>query len=643
MIQGRGDGGEASSRTASGPLLTHAPLFQTTLPPLLVLIVVIAILYFARDVFMPLAIALLLTFALAPIVSLIRKTGLPRMPSVICAVAVAFIAISALSFVVVTQVSELAQQLPTYQSNILSKIRALKESGAESGIINRISEAVERVGKEIERGGGPGQTASEDGTTTPLLVQIYSPEKPIQILTSMIAPLIGPLATAGLVIVVVIFMLLEREDLRDRFIRLVGYSDLHRTTEALQDAGSRVGQYLLMQLVVNVTYGIPIAMGLWFIGIPNAMLWGALAIILRFVPYIGPIISMVLPMFLAVAVSPDWSLVLWVAGLFLTMELVSNNAVEPWLYGSRTGLSPLAIIVAAIFWTWLWGPVGLVMSTPLTVCLVVLGKHVPQFQFFEVLFGNEPVLDPAARLYQRLLANDPDEATDQLEELLAEDSLVEIYGEVAIPALIMAENDRARGVLTDEQKQHVSAAALALVANLRDTMSSRSADEDPKPPLPGEETEGEAKEQIALPDGTGRNLLCIGGRGELDDAGAAMLAQVLELQGATAASASFADLRKGEVEGLDPDSVDTVVLCFLNRNSLRQGRFVLRRLRAVRPGLRMGVVFWADSPGQAASDARLDLAPGLNADFVAFDLTGAAVAALSDPLPMQEARLAKGA
>ena len=238
-------------------------------------------------------------------------------------------------------------------------------------------------------------------------VEVISRQKPLEVLQNLIIPLVSPLATTGLIIIVTIFMLLDRENLRDRFIRLVGYGDLHRTTEALQDAGRRVGQYLLMQLVVNVTYAIPITIGLWLLGIPNALLWGVLALVLRFVPYIGPAIGMLLPMLLALAVAPGWSLVLWTGALFLVMELISNNVVEPWLYGSKTGLSPLAIIVAAIFWTWLWGPVGLILSTPLTVCLVVLGRHVPQFEFFEVLFGNEPVLEPKERLYQRLLAGRP--------------------------------------------------------------------------------------------------------------------------------------------------------------------------------------------------------------------------------------------
>src|SRR5690606_20216379 len=241
--------------------------------------------------------------------------------------------------------------------------------------------------------------------------------------------------------VVVVFMLLEREELRDRFIRLVGYGDLHRTTEALQEAGSRVARYLLTQLLVNVTYGVPLGLGLWFLGIPNAVLWGMLAVVLRVVPYIGPVIAAIFPIFLAFAVAPGWELLLWTIALILIIELISNNVIERWLYGTRTGLSPLAIIVSAIFWTWLWGPVGLVLSTPLTVCLVVLGRHVPQFEFLEILFGSEPVLDPKERLYQRLLSGDPDEATDNAEEILEEKYLAEYYGSVAIPALLLGEQD----------------------------------------------------------------------------------------------------------------------------------------------------------------------------------------------------------
>ncbi|MGQ7790834.1 AI-2E family transporter [Faunimonas sp. B44] len=610
--------------------------------PLLAMAAAVAVLYFARDVFLPLAIAVLLTFALAPVVSMIRRTGLPRVPAVIIAVAAAFLVISAFSFLVATQVAELARNVPTYQSNILAKVQALKESGGEDGVIRRITEAVERVGQEIkeaDEGAEPAAGAAEP-RPDPLLVEIYAPEEPIQVLTSMIVPLLGPLATAGLVVVVVIFMLLEREDLRDRFIRLAGSGDLHRTTEALQDAGKRVGQYLLMQLVVNVTYGVPIGIGLWLIGIPNAMLWGLLAIVLRFVPYIGPVIAMVLPLFLAVAVAPGWSLVLWAAGLFLVMELISNNFVEPWLYGSRTGLSPLAIIVAAIFWTWLWGPVGLVLSTPLTVCLVVLGKHVPQFEFFEVLFGSEPVLDPKARLYQRLLAGDPEEATDQAEELLEEDYLIDYYRKVAIPAMILAERDRARGVMGEEQKHQVSASALALVSNLQEIADEELDDGDEVVTEPDEEGEDGREalwDGVLIPDGTGKSLLCIGGRGALDDVTAAMLAQVLRAQGAAATEASYADLEPSRLRLIELHGLDAAVLCFLNRDSLGHGRFLVRRLKRIRPDLRVGVVLWSEPEGEdprAGDAAAGELAAELGADFVAFDMAGAAVGALSETEPV---------
>lgn len=585
----------------------------------------VAILYFARDVLLPLAIAILLTFALAPIVAWLRRLGVPRLVSVITCVLAAFGLVAVFSFVVASQIGEVAQNLPTYQSNILEKVRSLKETGGGDGIIDRLTGVIERVGQEIDKPEGATVGPAQPARPDPLLVEIFAPQRPIETLKNLIVPLIGPLATAGLVIVVVIFMLLEREDLRDRFIRLVGYGDLHRTTGALQDAGRRVGQYLLMQLVVNVAYGVPIGIGLWLLGIPNAVLWGLLAIVLRFVPYIGPAIAMILPLFLALAVAPGWSLVLWAAALFIVMELVINNVIEPWLYGSRTGLSPLAIIVAAIFWTWLWGPVGLVLSTPLTVCLVVLGKHVPQFEFLEVLFGNEPVLDPKARLYQRLLAGDPDEATDHAEEMLETEYLVDFYGKVAIPALLLGEQDRARGALTDEQRTRVAASALTLVTNL-DEIASEEAEEDDDTAPDDAELE-ESGQEDELPDGAGKSVLCIGGRGDLDNAAAAMLAQVLTVQGAAASTASYADVDPSNIRNLPLGDYQTAVIGFLNSDSLNHGRFVVRRLKRVGKKLRVGIVLWADEgPSRDAGKITAEL----NADFVAYDMVAAATGALSD-------------
>lgn len=632
--------GPATERGASGSGLGGA-MTHLSLPTLGTVVVVVAILYFGREVFLPLAIALLLTFALAPVVSAFRRAGAPRLVAVISSVLIAFSVLAVFSFILVVQVGELARNIPLYQANILTKISTLKEKGAASGIVERLQGVVEQVGREIDEEPAkpaPAAAPAAEPSREPIPVEVITRQRPIEVLRSLIAPLVGPLTKSGLVVVVVIFMLLEREELRDRFIRLVGYGDLHRTTQALQDAGSRVARYLLMQLVVNVTYAIPITIGLWVIGIPNAILWGLLALALRFVPYIGPIVAMLLPLFLAVAVDPGWSLLLWTAALFLVVELISNNVVEPWLYGSRTGLSPLAVIVAAIFWTWLWGPLGLVLSTPLTVCLVVLGRHVPQFAFLDVLLGNEPVLEPEARLYQRLLAGDPDEATDHAEEMLAEKYLVEFYEEVAIPALLIAERDRARGVLGDEQRRQVAASAFTLLANL-EMIAQEEAEEEEDDEEEGDRATEEPDEDDSvgnaeLPDGEGRRILCIGGRGELDDAAAAMLAQLLEVQGADALRASFADLEPARLRNL-PLDVDTVVIGFLNADSLRHARIMIRRFKRAGSALRVGIVLWSDDATASASrQAASSVAAELGADFVAYGMADAVRGALADEPPV---------
>ncbi|TPN76736.1 AI-2E family transporter [Mesorhizobium sp. CU2] len=619
---------------------------RTALPTVASVVTTVAALYFGREVFLPIAVALLLTFAIAPVVSWLKRLGIPRLAAVIASVAGAFAALSLFSFVVATQVSDLAQNIPVYQINILTKVRALKENGLGGGIISRLSGVIERVGQEIDRQEPQLPSAAQAPKRDPIPVEVVSHEKPLEVLQNLVGPLISPLSSAGLVIIVVIFMLMEREDLRDRFIRLVGYGDLHRTTQALQDAGKRVGQYLLMQLVVNIIYAVPITIGLWVLGIPNALLWGLLALALRFVPYIGPIVGALLPLFLALAVAPGWSLLFWTAGLFIVVELITGNVIEPWLYGSHTGLSPLAIIVAAIFWTWLWGPIGLVLSTPLTVCLVVLGRHVPQFEFLDVLFGNEPVLEPHARLYQRLLAGDPDEATDHAEEMLEEKYLFQFYDQVAIPALLLGEQDRGRGVMDDDQRRQVAGSAMTLVDNLDDSAQQEAEEEDAEPSAEADgkaiddkgqqkkagdnkATDGADEEEVDLPDGSGVTVLCAGGRGELDDAAAAMLAQVLEVQGAEATRASFADLEPSAIRRLDLEAADAVVIGFLNRQSTQHARFMVRRLKRIKAKLRVVIVFWSEV-GNPDAEAATELANTLNADFVAFGMVDAVTGALSN-------------
>jgi predicted PurR-regulated permease PerM len=600
-----------------------------TLPPLITIVGVAAVLYLGKEVFLPFAIALLLTFALAPIVSFQRRRGVPRVLAVILTVFVAFCALAVFGFMVASQVSNLAQNIPVYQTNIVEKVRSLRELGAGGGVIDHMTRIVERVGEELRLGTQPAGPIADVPQPKPVPVEIVAQQSPLDLLRNIVVPLISPFATAGLIIVVVIFMLLEREALRDRFIRLAGYGDLHTTTEALQDAGSRVGRYLLMQLVINTTYAIPIAAGLWLLGIPNALLWGMLTLVLRFVPYIGPAIGMLLPMLVTLAVTPGWAPLIWTGALFLVMELLSNNVLEPWLYGSRTGLSPLAIVVAAIFWAWLWGPLGLVLSTPLTVCLVVLGRHVPQFEFLNVLLGNEPVLEPHARVYQRLLAGDPDEAADYAEEFLEDAYLVDFYDKVGIPALMLGEQDRQRGVLTDEKLSQFAAAALSLVDDLEEVADGEE-DENTNGDDRNGEDDDDDEDTLAddLPEGEGRSLLCIGGRGEIDDAAAVMLAQVMEIQGATIARAAHTALGLIQLRRLDLGPVDTVVLTYLNTSSAAQARHAVRRLKRLKRKLRVGIFM------PAANDKANVAAEDLNADFVAASVVDAVKKGFADEKPV---------
>lgn len=606
---------------------------------LALLVVVVAALYFGREIFVPLALALILSFALAPAVAWLRRRRVPRVPAVIGVVMLAFVAIFGFGVVVAGQVSQLADNLPRYQYNIQDKIRTFRSSAAEGGIFQRASEMLRELGEEIEGeappGAAPAPSPSLDRATPaqPLPVRIQEPApRPLQLLQSVIGPLIEPLATGGIVIVFVIFMLLQRGDLRDRFIRLAGADDLHRTTEAISDAGRRVARYLLMQLVVNATYGIPVGIGLWLIGVPNPLLWGMLAMILRFVPYIGPFIASMFPLALAIAVDPGWTLFLWTAALFVVLELVSNNVVEPWLYGASTGLSPLAVVAAAIFWTWLWGPVGLLLSTPLTVCFVVLGRHVPQFAFLDVLLGSEPVLTPQESLYQRLLAGDPDEATEKAEDFLEERPLLAFYEEVAIPALSLMEHDRARGVLDDGRRAVIAASFLTLVDNLSDheetdAVDAAAAAEDADAPPPPARLPRIDPGTLAA-DWRDRPVLCAGGRGNLDDAASAMLGQLFERCGVGTRQVSFDANALATYAGLDLRGVRVICLSYMNPGSLAHARYLVRRLRR-RTDARILLGFWSLDPGESES---LDLVKLTRADLCATSLHQA-VTQIVDTIP----------
>lgn len=628
---------------------------RITLPKLATIAAIVAVLYFARDVFLPLSIAVLVAFALSPLVTRLRRLGFPQVATVLVVVATAFTVIALFFLVVASQVSQLAQSLPTFQHNIIAKVEAFQESGRADGILSRLATMITAINYEIGAAvpdqtgqtgaiGQSGQAAAQ----RPLPVEVIETRSPITILQELVLPLVSPIATMGLVVVVVIFMLLEREELRDRFIRLLGSNDLHRTTQVLEDAGHRVALYLLIQLLVNIVYAVPIAFGLWLIGVPNAVLWGLLTLVLRFVPYIGSILAAAFPLFLAFAISPGWGAVLWTIALFLTVELITSNVIEPKLYGSQTGVSPLAIIIAAIIWTWIWGPLGLVLSTPLTVCLVVLGRHIPQFEVFDIVFGDEPVLAPHARLYQRLLAGDAIEATFRAEEALEDIHLSEYYRDVGIPALLIAQNDYSRGVLTTEQEARFVAVAMNLVDNLQEVVTDELDDfrraaavpvlADDKSAITPDLVQNETL------DGLGYRIVCLGGRSRLDDVAAAMLAQAVAAEGAEVTRLSHTELAPSHFKALETGSNDCLILTFLDPSPSRASLLHVRRIKRAAGNVRVGVVIWQIPKDLEetidiarrmlpVSPEKLAEAEEIGADFVAASLEEALLGAFSGVPP----------
>jgi len=567
-------------------------------------------LYFGRDIFIPFALAILLSFALTPLVNWLRQLRLPRIAAVIVAVTLAFVLIGGIAFVVGRQLVQLANNLPTYQTTITEKIRSLQTSAPGGGIVDKVTTTIQDLSKEIsgeEKKGAEPPAPTLGGAAPPqepITVRLEQPQaQPLEIIRTIVGPLLAPLATAGLVVIFVIFVLLEREDLRDRFIKLAGAGDLQKSTQALNDAAARVSRYLLMQLVVNLTYGIPIGIGLYFIGVPNAVLWGLLAAVLRFVPYLGPFLAALFPIALAIAVDPGWSMLLWVIGLFLVAELISNNVIEPWLYGSSTGLSSLAIIMAAIFWTSLWGPVGLFLATPLTVCLVVIGRYVPQLEFLGVLLGSDPVLAPEERLYQRLLAGNLEEAVEIAEDYVDEHSSREFYDHVAIPALRLAENDRQRSTTDTNYRRLVANTAVCVVRevadHVRETPSASGADEP-----------DEAK---AKPS----SVLCIAGRTELDRAASEMVAQVLDEKGIGARVLPPISVTEGALAQLDLTGVEVVCLSYLHPQPQVFARYICRRLRRRAPHVKLIVCCWNAPPQSSHTE---DMARQMSADAAILSL-----------------------
>jgi predicted PurR-regulated permease PerM len=535
------------------------PIPSPRLVTLAALAAVVTALYFARGVVIPLALATLLSFVLAPLVARLERWGLRRALAVALVGIAACIPLASVAWAVADQFSEQIQRLPTYKVNIQSKLLALR--GREDGALQGAMRTLQELGHPGEPAAAPSDPASSANppqappAASPLpqplpVTVVEHATGPVQLLRNLVGPIVRPLATTGIVLVFVIFMLMQREDLRNRAIRLISRHQITTTTQAIDEAAERVSRFLRLQLIVNAGYGVIVAVGLSFIGVPGGVLWGCLAGLFRFIPFAGPVLGAGIPILLAVATQAGWTVPALTAGFFITLEVIVGNLLEPWLYGSTTGVSSLALLVAAVFWTWLWGAPGLLLSTPMTVCLLVLGRHMPALEFLSVLLGDEPPLSPRARLYQRLVAMDQDEAMSVAEEYLKDHPLVDLYETMFIPVLRLADEARQDGALDEDRRRFIDEAMRDMV----DDIAARAPPpttprvvvpaESPRPPLLIQGAPARVAPPPTAPDApaAGPRVLCIPARTEADAVAGQMLAVLLDRAGATTRVLTLDDL-----------------------------------------------------------------------------------------------------
>lgn len=555
-------------------------------------------LYFGRHIFIPLALALVLSFLLTPIVGLLQKAHVGRIPAVLVVLILCFAGAATVGWGIAGQLLEISSHLQDYRSNIEEKIRTL-HSQHNTPLIQATA-TVQELNKELAI--APAEAAkaakNKDGgahPARPIPVQVTAPPSNFaQDLRTILGPLAGPLETTGLVVIFMAFMLVNREDLRNRLIRLGGQGQLSVMTQAIEDASARLSRYLLLQFLVNACYGLLFGIGLYVIGVPHALLWGSLGALLRFVPYIGSWIATAFPIAMAVAVFPGWRHSILTFVLFAVLELITANIIEPWLYGAHMGISSLAILVAAIFWATLWGPVGLILSTPLTVCLILVGRYVPQMSFLEVLLGDAPALAPEELFYQRLLAMDPDEARNVAEKYLENKSLENLYESVLIPALRLAEEDRHTDILGDRSSEFISQSTRELIDDLGERAESET-------PLPESGLNGNSSNSRF----TNARIVCVPARDDADELVAMMLAQLLRQAGNN--NSRFLSI--GTVDSM-LDNVaqgDFQIACVsaLPPFAVGQARSLCKRLRNRFPALAIIVGLWGFAGGTPKAQQRV--------------------------------------
>ncbi len=597
---------------------------------------VIAGLHYGQALLMPLATAALLAFVLDPLVAQLRRWRVPMFAAVTLVVTLAVTAVAASGVLVVQQVAALGQDLPQYQSTIRDKLHRLRLVGAPSEALQGASRVLAVVESEIDAARAALGTSPADGKKNRPVTRVQveaAPVPPMRALSDMVSPLLTPLASVGLVVVLLAYMLAQRRQVSDRLVRLMG-GDIHRVVNLLGDAGTRVSRFLVTQLCVNLGFGFVLAVGLWLVGVPAAWLWGGLAALLRFVPYLGILIAAAFPLTVAFAVDPGWDMVVWTAALILVVELLIANVVEPLAYSGSTGVSPAAVLLSAAFWVLIWGPMGLVLATPLTVCLVVLGRHLGALRFLDVLLGTEPAFERPTVLYQRLIADDHEEAVEWSLEEMARSQPADFYAQVGLPMLVLASSSAQRGA-DAEQRYRLQRGTTRVLDELKER-------HPPAQALRG-------------------RVLCIGARHELDTLSAEMLAHALGCEGFLAQAVAAVAISADRIAALPLQGVQAVVLCTLQTAPASHARFVSRRLRQRQPGLHITLAAWSpttemiDSAAMAAMGvddlaktptevaARLSSLPLATAPLPSALATAAPVLGSEDPLRPLMARTAQRA
>ncbi len=541
---------------------------QHLLNCLVIFLAICAILFYGQEILIPIVFALLLSFLLAPCIRALQKFRLPKSVSIVFVVFIAFAVLIGITTIVATALTNLAAELPRYESNLRQKAQSLKLVTSGGTTVEKAANVLQDLRTELQQTdkNGPTEIISPKPIPVELRQNSFGPLDPI---ISVVSVLIHPLTQLGIVILMVVLFLFNKEDLRSRLIRLIGTTDLNRTTVALDEAGVRLSKLFLTQIFMNASTGVLVGIALAIIGIPGAILWGVLTFALRFVPYIGSMMAFILPVIIAAAIGEGWYLAFVTAGVLITIEIAIGQFIEPLLFGKMTGLSPVAVVASAAFWTALWGPIGLIIATPMTIGLLVVGRNIESMDFLEVLLGNESALTPDHALYQRLLASDPIEASELADSYVKDKRLDMFMTDVAIPSLLLANNDQLRGVLTLERQ--------TLVVNSFSEML-----DDLMP---------DAKEDLDQSTA----FVLISPPGVLNFAATLAFSALLKLKAVPHLMLGQDAIAPGKFPQIDATDTKTVCLCYLVSPSEAKHNYVLRRLSGHLASAKLIGITWAKS------------------------------------------------